>query len=98
MRAADGDAAGGADVGTQPIEEDDLPIEQHHRHLGPVLGMRRPAAAAFRTVRFAAVDARGENIVAALAEPFLARGSGCHSPEPHAPPVDPAARAAFNFY
>src|SRR5688572_23567507 len=31
VRAADGDAAGGADVGAEPIEEHDLTVEEHHR-------------------------------------------------------------------
>src|SRR4051812_1399040 len=29
VRAADGDAAGGADVSAEPIQEDDLPVEEH---------------------------------------------------------------------
>src|SRR3954464_11208242 len=35
MGAADRDAARRANVGTEPVEEYDLPIEQDHGHLGP---------------------------------------------------------------
>ena len=60
MGAADGDAAGGADVGAEPIEEDDLAVEQHDRDLRPVLGVRRPASAPFGTLSVCAVRFYGD--------------------------------------
>ena len=41
LRPADGGAALGADVGRQPIEKDDLPVEQDDGDLGPRLLMNR---------------------------------------------------------
>src|ERR671918_436806 len=49
VRAADGDAAGGADVGAEPIEEDDLTIEEDDGDLRPVFGVRGPPPPLLRT-------------------------------------------------
>src|SRR5689334_8022427 len=95
MRPTDGHAAGGADVGAQPIEENDLPVEQDDRDLGPVLGMGRTPSAFLRLLSVRGFQ-RNEDLLATLADSF-ARQSRCHCQiRPHAP--ETPTRMPFHYY
>src|SRR5688500_9223316 len=65
-----GDAARRPDVSAEPIQKDDLPIEQHDRDLGPLFGVRGPTPAFLGTIAITAFGEWDEDVVAALAQPF----------------------------